>query len=46
MGAVEWRGTVVDRGAGDEVPIPGCSDVLVLIALYVRVECTISEVET
>ena|SRR5712671_2688380 len=46
MGAVEWCGTVVYRGAGNKVPIPGRSDVLVLIALQVSVECTIGEVKT
>lgn len=46
IGAIEWRGTVVYGSTGNEIPIPGCGDVFILVASQVSVECTISEVET
>ena len=45
MGAIEWRGTVVHGSTGDEIPIPGRSDVFVLVTSQVSVEGTIGQVE-
>ena len=45
MGAIEWRGTVVYGSTGNEIPIPGRSDVFVLVALQVSVEGAIGQVE-
>ena len=43
--AVQRRGTVVDGRTRNEIPVPGCGDVLVLIALEVGVQCTVGQVE-
>jgi hypothetical protein len=45
LGAMEWRGTIVYGSTGNEIPIPGCKNVFVLVALQVGVEGTIGEVE-
>ena len=45
MGAFEWRGTVVYGSTGNEVPIPGRSNVFVLVTLEVSVEGAIGQVK-
>ena len=45
MRAVKWRGSVIDGGTWDEVPIPRCRYVLVLVALQVRIKRPVSQVE-
>ena len=42
---IKWRGSIIDGGARDEVPIPGCRYVLVLVALQVRIKGPVSKVE-
>lgn len=44
--AVKRCGSVVGRGAWDEVPIPCCRYVLVFVALQVRIKRPVGEVET
>ncbi len=45
MGTIEWRGTIVYGSTGNKIPVPSCSDVLVLVAFQVSVEGTIGQVE-